>query len=46
MIRESVEKARRVLRKSLILASAMLFVTAVAGCDKPSAVRHVADACV
>ena len=36
MIRNINEKARRALKKSLMLGGAMLFVTAVAGCDELS----------
>ena len=34
MIRKINEKARRALQKSLMIGGALLFVTAVAGCDE------------
>jgi len=34
MIRKINEKARRALKKSLMIGGAVLFVTAVAGCDE------------
>ena len=37
MIRKINEKARRALKKSLILGGALLFIAAVAGCDMLSA---------
>ena len=37
MIRKINEKARRALKKSLMIGGTMLFVSAVAGCDMLSA---------
>ncbi len=37
MIRKINEKARRALKKSLILGGALLFIAAITGCDELSA---------
>ena len=41
MIRKINEKARRALKKSLLLVGALLFVTAVAGCDELGVASNV-----
>ena len=38
MIRKINEKARKALRKSLMIGGALLFVTAVAGCDESTTI--------
>ena len=43
MIRKINEKARKALKKSLLLGGAILFVTAATGCDKLSVVQGADD---